>query len=132
MVYEIARVDIDGTECTLYLSRGDFPNMEMGIFPWNMDLRGIIMEKLAKKIAEEFKVFFKKENFGGYSGGNPPKYREVFTMKIGKEGSKWVEYLNPTKREIKKELKNAKEKLIKTVRKLNRIIDKTVERSLRT
>ena len=132
MVYEIARVNVDGTKCTLYLSCDEFPNMEMGIFPWDMDLRGVVMEKLAKKIAEEFKVSFKKENFGGYSGGNPPKYREVFIMKIGKEGAKWVEYLNPTKRKIKKELKNAKEKLIKTVRKLNRIIDKAVERSLRT
>lgn len=33
MVYEIARVDVDGTKCTLYLSRDEFPNMEMGIFP---------------------------------------------------------------------------------------------------
>jgi len=132
MPYGIEEIDIDGIKCGIYISSTKFPNTEMGIRLWNMDLRGMFMKKLAQRIAKEFGVSFKKENFGGHSGGNPPIYREVFTVKVGKEGVKWKEYLNPTKKEIKDELENAKEKLIETVRKLNRVVDKTVEKSLRT
>lgn len=132
MPYKIEQIDVDGIKCGLYLNCAKFPDTEMGICPWDMDLRGMFMKKLAQGIAEEFKVSFKKENFGGYSGGNPPKYREVFTVKIGKEGVGWREYLNPTKEEIKDELENAKKKLIETVRKLNLAVNKTVVKILRT
>ena len=133
MVSEIEQnIDVDGIKCSLYVNCDEFPNIEIGILPWDMDLRGMFMKKLAQRIAEKFEVSFKKENFGGYSCGNPERYREVFTVKVGKEGVEWREYLNPTKKEIKDELENAKKKLIEAVRKLNLAVNKTVAKVLRT
>lgn len=131
MPYEIEEdIDVEGIKCDIYLNCAEFPNTEIGINPWGMSLKGMFMDKLAQRIADECKVSFKTENFGGYSGGNPPSYRKVFTIQVGKEGVRWREYLNPTKKEIKEEIEDAKEKLIKAVRKLNQAVNKLVEESL--
>ncbi len=123
MPYEIEQdIDIEGIKCSIFLICVEFPNTEVGIYLWDMNLREMFIKKLVQRIAKKCEVSFKKQRFGG----NPPIYREVFTVKVGKKGICWREYLNPTKKEIKDELENVKKKLIKTVRKLNLAIDKIV------
>jgi len=130
LFYIIEEISIDGVECDIYVNCSDFPYTEIGIKPWyKMDLRGEFMERLARKIAEDHKVSFKKENFGGHTGGNPPFYKRVFTVQV-KEGFSWREYLNPAKKEIEEEIENAKNKLIEVIKKVNQAVNEVVEKSL--
>lgn len=116
----VERITIAGKEYTLYT---EFPEpSSLAIAP--IDAEGTLAKHTAKQVVQKAGVFFRQENFGGYSSGDPPIYRPVFVHPLKKT------YQGAPKEEAQAELDEAKQKLIKAVRLYRQGINNIVSKAL--